>query len=202
MARNHIDNAVKHVRVHWVRLTIAVVGLLGVSFGLAYLLQSLVARTHFPIYDYDWLTYLVVFGTSLLSNLTIIAPVPFAVSIMVAAATHWNPLIIAFIAAAGGAVGEMSGYYAGYFGRKIAITNHIMWYSSLEKWIGKYGAWGIFIIALQPVIPFDVGGLIAGIARMPIQKFFPALLGGRFIKYILVIYAGLGLINFLPLWSP
>ena len=188
----------RDVRIHWIKLTVAFIILIALSFGLSYLLQNLVAKAQFALRDFGWLAYLIVFGTSLVSNLTIIAPVPFAVSIMVAAATEWNPVLIALLAGIGGGIGELSGYYAGYFGRKIAISDGMIGRGRIEGWIQRYGAWAIFVIALQPVIPFDIGGLIAGAAKMPVRKFLPALIAGRFIKYTILIYAGLGLINFLP----
>ena len=33
---------------------------------------------------------------------------------------------------------------------------------------------------------------------MPMRKFLPALFAGKFPKYILMAYAGIGLIHFLP----
>jgi membrane protein DedA with SNARE-associated domain len=44
----------------------------------------------------------------------------------------------------------------------------------------------------------EVGGINAGAAKMPVAKFLPALWVGKFPKYIILIYAGLGLIRFLP----
>lgn len=188
-------------RVRWMRLVIAFAGLVVVSFALAYLLQRLLARFQLPLHGVAWLAYLVVFATSLAANLTIIAPVSLATSIMVAAATHWNPVLIALSASIGGSLGELSAYYAGYLGKKVALTEDIAGYKRIERWIQRYGVWAIFLIALQPVLPFDVGGLIAGAAKMPVRKFLPALWAGRFLKYILVTYAGLGLIHFMPFLS-
>lgn len=188
-------------RIPWGRLALAFVALIVLSFGLNYLLQSMVTGLHIPVKDFGWLAYLVVFGTSLLSNLTIVAPVPIATSIMIAVATEFSPLIIALFASAGGALGEMSGYYAGYLGRKIALTDQLMGYSRIEGWVQRNGAWAIFIIAVQPILPFDFGGMIAGAAKMPLRKFMPALWAGRFVKYLLVIYAGLGVIKFTQFWG-
>jgi uncharacterized membrane protein YdjX (TVP38/TMEM64 family) len=188
---NQSNDAKKQARVPWVKLLIAFVLIIALSFGFSFLLHSLIHRYDIKIVDYGWLAYLIVFGTSLVSNLTIIAPVPFATGIMIAAATEFNPFLISLFASAGGALGELSGYYAGYLGRKLAISDRIMGYSRLEAWINKYGAWAIFILAVQPVLPFDIGGLIAGAARMPLQKFLPALWAGRFIKYLALVYAGM-----------
>ena len=200
--KNAMNTAVKrNNQIHWLRLTIAVLGFLIIGFGLAYVLQNLVVRFRLPLYQFAWLAYLIVFSSSLVANLTIIAPVPFGVSIMIAAATEWNPVLVALFGSIGATLGELSGYYAGYLGRKVAVSDSVTGYSQVERWIQRYGAWGILFLGFQPVLPFDIAGLIAGAARMPLHKFLPALWGGRFPKYVIFIYAGLGLIHILPFWS-
>lgn len=186
--------------VHWVKLVIAFIGLIVLSFGFAELLIFLKERLNIDLYEFELLAYLSVFFIALLANMTIIAPVPFAIAIMVGAAKEFNPIIVAFCGAAGGSIGELSGYYAGRLGKNIAIPDTIVGYKKIEGWINKYGFWAISVLAFQPIIPFDVGGLIAGIAKMPIHKFLPALFVGKFPKYILLTYAGMGLIQFLPSW--
>lgn len=151
---------------------------------------KITARVDIAGYQVAWIVYLVIFGISLVSNLTVVAPVPFAIAIMVAAAKIWNPAIIGFMGAAGGAIGELSGYYAGLLGRKIALYEEIPGYTRVRRWVDKYGIWAVFLLALQPVIPFDVGGLAAGAAKMPIQKFLPAIFVGKLIKYTAIVYAG------------
>ncbi len=189
-------------QVHWVKLVIAVFGLVILSFALAYLLQRLVTRLNLPMYELAYLAYAIVFATTLVSNLTIIAPVPFAVSIMIAVATKWNPVMVALAASIGGTIGELSGYYAGYLGTKIAISDDIIKHSRIERWIQRYGMWAITFLAFQPIIPFDIAGLVAGAAKMPLHKFLLALGAGKFPKYVILIYAGLGFIHFMPFLSP
>ncbi|MBW2342037.1 MAG: VTT domain-containing protein [Deltaproteobacteria bacterium] len=188
-------------QVNWLRLAMSLIGLIGLSFGLAYLLQDLGTCFHLPLNELVWLAYLSVFATTLVCNFTIIAPVPIATAIMIAAATRWNPIMVALAASIGGTLGELSGYYAGYLGKKIAVAEHMGGYNRVEDWMNQHGLWAIFFLALQPVIPFDIGGLVAGAARMPLQKFLPALWAGKLIKYIILCYSGIGLINFLPFWS-
>ena len=186
-------------QIHWLMLAIALLVLVALSFGLAYLLGYVAEKLNLPLYDFAWLAYLIVFATSLVSNLTIIAPVPFAASLMVAAATEWNPVLITLFASIGAAIGELSGYYAGYLGKKIAISENIAWYGCIESWIQRHGVWAILFLSFQPIIPFDIGGMIAGVAKMPLHRFLPALWLGRFPKYIIITYAGIGLIHFLPI---
>ena len=200
VTNNNSDIAPKRGgQIHWLKLAIALLVLVALSFGLAYLLGYVAEKLNLPLYDFAWLAYLIVFATSLASNLTIIAPVPFAASIMVAAATEWNPVLITLFASIGADIGELTGYYAGYLGKKIAISENVAWYGRIERWIQRHGVWAIIFLSFQPIIPFDIGGMIAGAAKMPLHRFLPAVWLGRFPKYIIITYAGLGLIHFLPI---
>jgi hypothetical protein len=81
-------------RIKWIRLLIALAGLLALSFGFAALMQFLKNRLDIPLYDFALLGYASVFFSALLANMTIIAPVPFAVAIMVGAARELNPVLV------------------------------------------------------------------------------------------------------------
>jgi len=188
-------------QVQWLRLAIGLISLVALSFALAYLLGYAAQKLNFPLYDYAWLAFLIVFATSVVCNLSIIAPVPVAASIMIAAATTWNPVLSALFASLGAAIGELSGYYAGYLGKKMAMSDSFAWYGRVENWVHRYGVWAIAFLSFQPIIPFDIGGMVAGAAKMPLLKFLPALWLGRFPKYVILTYAGLGLIRFIPLFS-
>ncbi len=189
-------------QVHWVKLIIAFVGLIGVSFAFAFLLSLAKSRLDIDIYEYELLACISVFVATLLANMTIIAPVPFAVAIMATAATEFSPVYVSLAAALGGTIGELSGYYAGRWGRKIAIPESIVNNQKIEQWIRRFGVWAIMVLAFQPIIPFDMGGLVAGAARMPLHFFLPALFAGKFPKYLLLTYGAVGFLNFihLPSW--
>lgn len=186
--------------LRWLKLAGALLALLAISFALAYFLNDLANRLHLPLDRYAALAYLIVFVVSLVANLTVMAPVSIGMTMMMAVAAEWNPALAALAAATGGALGELSGYFAGYAGRSVIKPDGIMGYKRVEGWVNRYGAWAIVFLAFQPVIPFDVGGLIAGAVRMPLVKFMPALFAGKLPKYLLMAYAGVGLIHFLPSW--
>lgn len=187
-------------QIHWVKLLITLVGIIALSFGMARLLVFIRHNLHYDLYQHVVIAFISVFLTTLLANATIIAPVPFAVVILITAAQHFNPLLIALAAAIGGTLGEMSGYYAGWLGRKIAIPDNIIGVKRITYWVNKYGFWGIVVLAIQPIIPFDFAGMIAGAMKMPLIKFMPALFLGKFPKYIILAYASLGVLRFLPHW--
>jgi uncharacterized membrane protein YdjX (TVP38/TMEM64 family) len=185
----------------WARLAVLFVLLVTISIGLAVLFDYLLSPLKERLSEFDWLAYLIVFGTNLLSNLTVIAPVSIGASIMVSAATLWHPVIIALFAALGGTIGELGGYYAGTLGKKVAFDDYPEAYDRVSDWVNRYGVWAIAFLAFQPVLPFDVAGLIAGASRMPIPKFMAACFAGKFPKYIILCYFFVQLTDVLPFLS-
>jgi len=190
----------KAKRRRWLRTAIYGIGLIGLSIGLVYLLHCLEA--HFDISKAKFATtaYLVVFGITLAGNATIIVPVPIHTAIMVAAALKWNPILTAFVASVAGTLGEITGYYAGYFGKKIIISESTQGYNRIAGWMNQHGPWAIFLLSLQPILPFDIAGLIAGASKIPLWKFLLPCWAGRFPKYIMFCYLGFGISYLFPSW--
>jgi uncharacterized membrane protein YdjX (TVP38/TMEM64 family) len=62
-----------------------------------------------------------------------------------------------------------------------------------ETWLKKYRGWAIFILAIQPIFPFDIAGIVAGAAKYPYYKFLIFCFAGRIIKYIIMIVGGISL---------
>jgi membrane protein YqaA with SNARE-associated domain len=114
---------------------------------------------------------------------------------MLAAAGQFNPILVALVCSLGACIGEMNGYYAGLLGKKIAFAGETKGYLLMKKWIDRWGFWAIVFLSLQPILPIEVGGIIAGATKMPVSKFFPALCLGKFPKYLILIYGGLGVIS-------
>ncbi len=179
--------------VKWRRIVIIAVCVIIISIGLAYLFQKLLTPLQPVLKRYAWAAYLGVFGIQFLSNLTIVAPVPIASAMMVSIATQWNPFLVALFASLGGTLGELSGYFAGYVADKAAINECTPGYKKIRSWMNRYGPWAIAFLAFQPVLPFDIGGMVAGAARMSLWKFLPALWLGKFPKYLMLTYFGVGL---------
>ena len=172
----------------WLRLAILFIILIVISIGLAFLFNYLLSPLKTRLQDFAWMAYLIVFGTNLLSNLTVVAPVSIGASIMVTAAGFYNPVLIALVAAIGGTLGEIGGYYAGSLGKNAVFNDYPEAYGRVSGWVNRYGLWAIAVIAFQPVIPFDMAGLVAGASKMPAPKFLLACFIGKFPKYILLCY--------------
>lgn len=185
----------------WLTLALYVAILVGVSFGFYLLLQYLMAHFNISPEKLATTAYLVVFVVTLASCAGLFVPVVFHISIMIAAAKYWDPVLIALVASVAGALGETTGYYAGYMGKRIAHLENIPGYDRLVGWMKRYGPWGILLISAQPILPFDVAGLLAGASKMPLWKFLLPCWAGRFPKYLLVCYLGPAVLNILHLPS-
>lgn len=184
----------------WLKMALYLVVLAGLSFGFAFLLQYLMAYFHVSVERFASTAYLLVFGISLAANASILVPVAFHASLMIAAVKYFNPALIALAASVGGALGEVSAYYAGRWGRKrIVQLENTPGYQRLVGWMDRYGPWGIFLISLQPVLPIDVAGLLAGVSRVPLWKFLLPCWAGKFPKYLLACYLGEPVLE--ALWS-
>ena len=185
-------------RKKWLSTTVYAVIIIGLSVGLIYLLQDVMSYFDVSVEGFATTAYLVVFVTTLVSNASIIVPVPIFAAIMIAAASKWDPILIALIASIAGTLGEITGYYAGYLGKKIIVTETTPGYEKLVDWMKRYGPLAIFLLSLQPILPFDIAGLISGASRIPLWKFLLPCWAGKFPKYIVICYFGFGLLHLLP----
>jgi len=183
----------------WFKIVLYLIILIGLSIGLAYLIQYLMAHFGISIEGISYTAYLVVFGVTLVSNAAILVPVAIHISIMMTAASALNPALVALVASVAGALGEISGYYAGYLGERIVFAESTPGYNRLVAWMERYGPWGIFLISFQPILPVDVAGLLAGASKFPLWKFLLPCWIGKFAKYLLVCYFGFALLSLLPL---
>jgi membrane protein YqaA with SNARE-associated domain len=179
----------------WLELALYVVILIGLSFGLTYLIRYLMAHFNLSVEGLATTAYLVVFVTTLVSNASIIVPVPIFVAVMLTAASKWNPVIVALVASSAGTLGEITGYYAGYLGKKIIVSEATPGYERLVGWMKRHGPWGIFLLSLQPILPFDVAGLLAGASKLPLWKFLLPCWAGKFPKYLVGCLLGVEVLH-------
>jgi len=187
-------------RKRWVKAVIYGVILIGLSIALANGLQYMETLLDTSVQRFAPTAYAIVFGITLVSNASIMVPVHIYIAIIMAAASIWNPILVAFVASVAGTLGEISGYYAGYLGKRIILDESTPGYNRIVTWMGRYGPLAVFVLAFQPFIPFDIAGLIAGTSKMPLWKFLLPCWAGRFPKYILFCYFGLGIFRLFPLW--
>jgi membrane protein DedA with SNARE-associated domain len=98
---------------------------------------------------------------------------------------------VGLVAGMGEAIGEFTGYAAGYGGR-IVFENRPE-YERVRGWMERRGTITMFVLSVFPNPLFDVAGVAAGAVKMPVRRFFLAVLAGKIIKdtYLAAI-GGLG----------
>ena len=135
-----------------------------------------------------------IFLFSILANATILIPVP-GVIFTSAMGAVFNPLWVSVAAGAGAALGELSGYLAGFSGQ--AVVEDSKRYDQVVRWMEKYGELTTLVLAFIPNPLFDLAGLIAGLLKMPVWKFLLYCMIGKILKMMMFAYAGDWVINVL-----
>jgi membrane protein YqaA with SNARE-associated domain len=152
---------------------------------VAALAIALYFRDH--LRDLEQYGYAAVFLVGLISNATLILPVP-GLAVSSVLGSVFNPWIVGLVAGAGQALGELTGYMAGYSGQSwLAEHPRYRW---LVLRTQRYGVVAIFLLALLPNPLFDVAGMAAGALRLPVWKFLLSCAAGKVIKNILFAVAG------------
>jgi membrane protein DedA with SNARE-associated domain len=128
-----------------------------------------------------------IFLLSVLANATLFLPAP-GVAFVFSMGAVFPPLPVALAAGAGSALGELSGYLAGFSGR--AVLERSPRVERLEQLMRRYGALTILVLAFIPNPVFDVAGITAGILRMPVQKFLFYCWIGKTLKMLAFAFAG------------
>ena len=128
-----------------------------------------------------------IFLIALLANATIFLPAP-GVAIVFAMGSIFNPIGVALAAGAGGALGELSGYLAGFSGQ--AVVEQTDAYNRFLPVVQKYGVWAILFLSAIPNPFFDVAGVAAGVTKIPLWRFLLFCWIGQIIKMALFAYAG------------
>ena len=128
-----------------------------------------------------------IFLIALLANATILFPAPGA-AVIYAMGAVFNPLGVGIAAGTGGAIGELSGYLAGFGGQAVIENTDV--YDRIKPWVDKYGGWAILVLSAIPNPVFDAAGIAAGIAKMPMRTFLFFVWIGQLIKMTMFAYAG------------
>ena len=147
---------------HW--LTIARILALVAVIGISVVVYSIRDRAdEFAIYGYPG-----IFIISFLANATVLLPAP-GIAVVFAMGAVFNPLAVGLAAGAGGALGEMSGYLAGFSGQ--AVIEQANYYERLVSWMTRNGNLTILLLAALPNPFFDLTGIAAGALKMPVLRF-------------------------------
>ncbi|NOX71344.1 MAG: hypothetical protein GXO64_01460 [Candidatus Micrarchaeota archaeon] len=136
--------------------------------------------------------YIGVFLAAVVGSASIILPVPFLIFVFLAAG-ELNPVLLALVAGAGSAIGEMTGYGLGYGSAALTEKKKRKWKRTLdrtENLFQKYGGFWIIVLFAATPLPHDVVGIIAGALKYPPKRFLVATFIGKFIISLIVALSG------------
>jgi len=128
-----------------------------------------------------------IFVVSFLGNATVILPAP-SLALVFAMGGILNPLLVGLVAGPAEALGELTGYLAGYSGRAV-VENRPM-YERMSRWMQRNGALTVFILSVIPNPFFDLAGIAAGVLRYPLVRFLLFCWLGKSIKTTVFALAG------------
>ncbi|MEA3439731.1 MAG: VTT domain-containing protein [Chloroflexota bacterium] len=137
-----------------------------------------------------------IFLLSILANATVLLPAP-GVLFVFAMGAVFNPFGVALAAGTGAAIGELSGYLAGFGGQ--AVVEKANTYEIIRSWMQTHPSLsylGITVLAFVPNPIFDLAGIAAGTLKMPVLRFLFFCWIGKTLKMLLFAYAGASSFNF------
>lgn len=90
---------------------------------------------------------------------------------------------VAFFAALGASLGEMTGYYLGFCGRDVLDRKVV---KKVQAIFSEHEVLWVFIICILPLPVFDVIGILAGSVKMNPFRFYFSCFAGKFLKMFAV----------------
>jgi membrane protein YqaA with SNARE-associated domain len=129
-----------------------------------------------------------IFFISLLGSATLILPTPALVFVFIAGGTLSSPFLVGVLAGIGAALGEFTGYLAGYSSNKVVEKSKT--YRRLHHLVDRYGLWFVGILAFVPNPIFDLAGIAAGAIKIVWYKFLLVTMLGKTVRMILLAYGG------------
>jgi len=157
---------------------IAIFILLGFSL-FAFLMNGFV-REHTTV------SLLGVFLVCFVANSTVFLPAP-SILIVLEYSMLINPIAVAICGAVGASLGEMIGYLTGLKGRRIMKSKII---KNLEEKFPKHPCIYVFVFSALPIPCFDIIGILSGLAKVNIMKFYASCVSGKLVKMLMFVAIG------------
>ncbi len=132
--------------------------------------------------------YLGAFVVTLIGNVTILIPIPFALIIYLGG-SFLNPLILGLVTGAAATIGELSSYLVGRGGRKVIEARYGRRLDSMRALINRWGMLGIFLFSLLP-LPDDLLLVPLGMIKYNVWKLIAAMFLGKTLMCLIISYAG------------
>jgi len=165
----------------------------GLIFFVLLILTIVLLLYRDRIQEFARFGYVGIFSVSLLSNATLILPIP-GVLFTSAMGAVFNPYWVALAAGCGAALGELTGYLAGFSGQ--IVIERKDWYQKMTLWMKKYGNLTVLVLAFIPNPIFDLTGIAAGALRMPVTRFLFWCALGKILKMLVFALSGASVMRF------
>lgn len=128
-----------------------------------------------------------IFLLSFMAYATVFLPAP-GIAVVMAMGAIFHPIGVGIAAGAGAALGELTGYLAGFSGQAVIENAEI--YGKLTGWMKKNGSLTILLLSAVPNPFFDIAGAAAGALKMPLVKFIFWCWIGETIKMLFFAFSG------------
>jgi len=133
--------------------------------------------------------YFGIFMTSLIGNASIALPIPSLFFTFIGGGT-FNWIIVGLVSGIGEALGESTGYLAGFGGSAIIENHQTKLYDRMKHWMEKHGMLTIFVLSVVPNPIIDLAGIAAGASKYGYHKFLFSCWVGKTIKTTIFALAG------------
>ena len=163
-------------RRRWLSIPERYLRLLALAVVVAVFTVAFALRDMLQVPAAEALGYPAVFLISLMGNATVVFPVP-AILAVCSGGIVLAPLIVGLVAGIAMALGETTGYLAGFSGSNLARNNRV--YRRVQPWMERRGWIVVLLFASIPNPLFDIVGMAAGATRMPLWRFLGAAWAGK-----------------------
>jgi uncharacterized membrane protein YdjX (TVP38/TMEM64 family) len=163
---------------HWKRIA---------AVALAIVITVAIALLANRFEDLEALGYAGAFLIMLFGNATVILPVPGLVFVIAMGSTL-NPWLLGLAAGPGAALGELTGYLAGYGGATPVENTRL--YRRFDRLMDRYGLLVVFALSIIPNPIFDLAGVLAGASHIPMWQFLLTAALGKTIQATVLAWAG------------
>lgn len=138
------------------------------------------------------LGYFGLFLINAIGSATILVPMPAVLATFVGGSIY-NPILAGIVSGVGAALGETTGYLAGFGGSAFIKENKN--YIRIEKWMGINGFLTLFVLACIPNPIFDLTGMFAGATKYSFKRYLLAITLGKTLRFVGIALLGSGFIK-------
>ena len=153
----------------------------------AFLIAAILWRDKLNLAWFRTLGYAGVFLLALIGSSTVLLPIPH-LAFTFAMGAVLNPWLVGLAAGAGDALGEITGYVAGYAVED--LVNQRKLYTKLKHYMERNGDLTIFLLSVFTVPFFDLAAMAGGFVGYPLWRFMLATWSGKTIKACVFAWAG------------